>query len=201
LLDTLAVPEARQLEWLGARTAAKEAVAELIRAAGGADLLPAEIEILPDAHGRPVVEAPPGVDGLVPIVSLAHTRGETVALAALVADGATPAIGIDVELASARPAGFAQAALTDTERRALDGIPEPDLDEWLVRCWCAKEAVGKASGNGVLAGPDVPRVASIDFEAKQVLVDLGDRRIVVHTSREEALLVATTIGEEGTVRG
>jgi phosphopantetheinyl transferase len=70
-----------------------------------------------------------------------------------------------------------------------------------VRCWCAKEAVGKASGNGVLAGPDVPRVASIDFEAKQVLVDLGDRRIVVHTSREEALLVATTIGEEGTVRG
>ncbi len=201
LLDTLAVPEARQLEWLGARTAAKEAVAELIRAAGGADLLPAEIEILPDAHGRPVVEAPPGVDGLVPIVSLAHTRGETVALAALVADGATPAIGIDVELASARPAGFAQAALTDMERRALDGIPEPDLDEWLVRCWCAKEAVGKASGNGVLAGPDVPRVASIDFEAKQVLVDLGDRRIVVHTSREEALLVATTIGEEGTVRG
>jgi hypothetical protein len=54
----LGVPEERQLEWLGARTAAKEAVADLLRSAHGLDLLPAEIEILPGADGAPVVDAP-----------------------------------------------------------------------------------------------------------------------------------------------
>ncbi len=48
-------------------------MAELLRGAYGLELLPAEIEILPDERGAPVVVAP-GLEGLaeLPLVSLTH---------------------------------------------------------------------------------------------------------------------------------
>ena len=46
MFAALSLPPRRQLEWLAARTAAKEAVSALVRDASGVELLPAEIEIL-----------------------------------------------------------------------------------------------------------------------------------------------------------
>lgn len=192
--DALRLPESRQLEWLGARTAAKEAVAQLLHAHRGLDLLPADIEILAQEGGCPrVVVAGLGVEA-VPVVSLAHAQGEAVAFAALVEPGTDARIGIDVEHLRRRPPAFAEAAMSDDERRLLEGLPADVVDEWLLRCWCAKEAAGKALGSGLAAAP---AVASIDRDRGQVDVSVHGQRLLVRTLREGELIVATTLGERG----
>jgi phosphopantetheinyl transferase len=199
----LRVPEDRQLEWLGARTAAKEAAADLLRAGHGLDLLPAEIEILPGEDGAPVVHAP-GLERLdvAPVVSLAHAQGEAVAFAALAADPEAAAVGIDIEHLRPLPPGFAEAALRDDERCLLAQLPGELADEWLLRCWCAKEAVGKALGSGVAPGrPEAPAVADIDPREGLVTVDACERRFVAHTRREADLIVATTVSTDRSGKG
>jgi acyl transferase domain-containing protein/phosphopantetheinyl transferase (holo-ACP synthase) len=191
----LGLPEERQLEWLGARTAAKEAIAELLRAAHGLDLLPAEIEILPGEDGAPVVDAP-GVERLevAPVVSLAHAQGEAVAFAALVPKTEAAAVGIDIEHLRSLPPAFAEAALRDDERRLLGQVPAELREEWLLRFWCAKEAVGKAVGSGLAPGrPAAPAVVSVDRDGQRMVVDAGDGRFEVHTYRDGDLIVATTL--------
>jgi phosphopantetheinyl transferase len=200
----LGVPEERQLEWLGARTAAKEAVADLLRSAHGLDLLPAEIEILPGADGAPVVDAP-GLEPLevAPVVSLAHAQGETVALAALVPKAAEAAVvGVDIEHLRPLSPALAEAALRDDERGLLEKLPSELSEEWLLRCWCAKEAAGKAVGSGLAPGrPEAPALVSVDRDGGRVVVDAGARQLLVHTHRDGELIVATTVsmpqGEEG----
>jgi len=130
----------------------------------------------------------------VPVVSLAHAQGEAVAFAALVEPGTEARIGIDVEHLRRRPPGFEEAAMSDDERRLLEGLPADVVDEWLLRCWCAKEAAGKALGSGLTAAP---AVASIDRDRGQVDVDVDGQRLLVGTLREGELIVATTLGERG----
>ena len=197
--DALRLPEQRQLQWLAARTAAKEAVAELLRVHHAIDLLPADIEILPDRRGAPVVTAPGSAEaGVKPLVSLTHTGGEAAALAALFpADAAgRTGIGIDVEPLVGGPPGFGEAALAPAERELLSGLDPMATDEWLLRCWCAKEAAGKALGSGLAPGDDdAPQVAAIDPEDRQVLVQVGHHRLSVDTRREGDLIVASTVYE------
>jgi acyl transferase domain-containing protein/phosphopantetheinyl transferase (holo-ACP synthase) len=197
LFAALTSPEGRQLEWLAARTAAKEAVSELVYAACGILLWPAEIEVLPDEHGAPIVTLPTLEDlGAVPIVSLAHTQGEAVALAALVPVADRRTLGIDIEEIRPRPPGFAEAALTAAERELLAPLAASEVEEWLLRCWCAKEVAGKASGHGLQpGGPEAPVIAAIEAEGERVLVDTGGTRMTVHTRREGSLVLATGIGE------
>ncbi|HSD78777.1 MAG TPA: 4'-phosphopantetheinyl transferase superfamily protein, partial [Solirubrobacteraceae bacterium] len=192
--DELRMPESRQLEWLGARTAAKEAVATLLRARHGVDLLPADVEIVPDERGAPVVVAA-GTQALdvVPVVSLAHAGGESVALAALVPAGSGVRLGIDVERIRSRPPGFEQAALTAPERAVLDRVPAAAREEWVLRCWCVKEAAGKAVGSGIAPGPNAPVVLAVDPEAGEAVVAVGDRRLRVHSGRDAELVYATTV--------
>jgi acyl transferase domain-containing protein/phosphopantetheinyl transferase len=192
LFEALQLPENRQLEWLAARTAAKEGVAELLRGAYGLELLPAEIEILPDERGAPVVVAP-GLEGLaeLPLVSLTHSHGRAAAFVTLAAHGSGSGVGIDIEPLVARPPGFAQAALSEDERHLLDALPADAAEEWLLRLWCAREAAGKAIGSGLGGGSDAPCVCAIDTKNEAVLVDVAGRRLVAWTQREENLIVAT----------
>jgi phosphopantetheinyl transferase len=189
-----ALPEARQLEWLAARTAAKEGVAELIHAAHGLELLPAEIEILPDASGAPVVLVPGLEDAAeLPVVSLTHAHGRAAALVALVPRGLESRVGIDLERLVPRPHGFAEAAFTDSERRLLDPLPEDAVDEWLLRMWCAREAAGKAQGSGLGGGSEAARVSAIEPPRQAVSVDVAGRRLPVWTQRDGDLIVATAV--------
>ncbi len=198
----LDLPEARALEWLGARTAAKEAVQRLVRHRYGVELLPADIEIYKDDEGRPLVGGTWAADiPVVPVVSLAHTRGCAVALAAL-----GGRIGIDIELVRPRQDGFADIAFANAERELLHRLPPDMLDEWILRCWCAKEAVAKALGSGMARGPQGLSVISIDVEKQRIHVRLGDAMandhqhpeataFVVHSYRQDDLVVATTLCE------
>jgi acyl transferase domain-containing protein/phosphopantetheinyl transferase len=185
-------PEGRRLEWLGARTAAKEAVVELLRERHGVTLLPADVEILPDEHGCPRVSVP-DIDGMdrVPVVSLSHSHGLAAAAAALVPAGPGAGIGIDVEQVRALPAGFGDAALAPPERRLLDAVPAERREEWLLRAWCAKEAAAKAAGSGMTPGPGAATVEALDDQ--EIVVAVGDRRLMVQTRRDGDLVVATTL--------
>jgi phosphopantetheinyl transferase (holo-ACP synthase) len=198
LFDALTVPEPRKLEWLAARTAAKECVAELLLACHGIELLAAEIEILPDERGAPVVLAP-GLDGLpeLPVVSLTHSQGRAAALAALVPAGG--GVGIDLERIVQRPPGFAEAALTAPERALLAELSGAEAEEWLLRLWCAKEAAGKALGRGLGAGEGAPRVTAIasspegDRDRELASVDTDGHHLLVWMHREDDLVVASTV--------
>jgi acyl transferase domain-containing protein/phosphopantetheinyl transferase (holo-ACP synthase) len=194
--DELRLPEPRQLEWLAGRTAAKEAVAELLRTHHGLDLLPADIEIMPDARGVPMVSAPGCAEaGVEPVVSLTHAGGHAAAFAALLGAGAAGevGIGIDLEPLQERPPGFAEAALTAAELEVLRGLPGGADAEWLLRCWCAKEAAGKALGSGLAPGGDAPTVEAVDPDHQQVVVQVGPTRMSVDTRRDGDLIVARTL--------
>ena len=198
LFGALTVPPRRQLEWLAARTAAKEAIVELVRELSGVELLPAEIEILRDERGAPIVVGLE-VAGYVPVVSLTHSGGEAAAIALLVpaAEALGAGVGIDLERLARRPVGFAQAVLSDRERPLLAELPEEQMEEWQLRCWCAKEAAGKAAGTGLVpATAQAPRVVAVDLARESVQVEASGRRTLVPTRREGNLIVATTVAEE-----
>ena len=198
LFAALRYPEPRRLEWLAARTAGKEAVADLVRDAAGIDLWPAEIELLTDERGAPVVVLP-AIDGLetvVPVVSLAHTAGEAVALAALVAraqDAGRP--GIDIELIRPRPPGFAEAALTASERGpAAVGSRRPTSGCCAAGARRKPPASPRGPGSVPVSRP--PGSPAVQADGGRVLVDVGGARMTVHTRREGPLVFATTIGEK-----
>jgi phosphopantetheinyl transferase len=195
LFAALELPEPRRLEWLAARTAAKECVAELARAAYGIDLLPAEIEILPGERGEPRV-AVSALEGLpaLPVVSLTHSHGDAAALAALLAPGAG-GVGIDIERIVPRREGFALAAFAPEERRLLEQLPPDAEPEWLVRLWCAREAAGKALGSGLGTGAEAPRAVELDPSREVLEVEVGGRRLGVRTRREGDTVIAYALAQ------
>ena len=185
-------PPKRRMAWLAARTAAKEALADLLLAHHGRVVDPRDVELLPDERGRPVVGGP-ALEGLAsrPAVSLAHSGEHAVALAAL--DGLP---GIDVEMAGPSPECFAGVAFTDAERVLLAALDEA----WPLRCFCAKEAAGKALGTGLPRGPRDMTVIGIDAPHETVTVrafDAGGPELWVRCTQEDDVIVATTLIEKG----
>jgi acyl transferase domain-containing protein/phosphopantetheinyl transferase len=197
LFASLAVPERRQLEWLAARTAAKECVAELVAEAYDLALLPAEIQILPDGQGAPVVIAP-ALAGLpeLPSVSLTHSHGEAAALAVLAAAG-TVGVGLDVEQRAPRPPGFAAATLSEAELGLLAGMPPEIADQWQLRIWCAREAAGKALGTGLAAGAATPRASALDVSSGAMQIEVGNASVVAWTRAEQDLMIASVLHPTG----
>jgi phosphopantetheinyl transferase len=209
----LRTPDGRQLEWLAGRTAAKEAVRHLLRVQRGIDVPLADIEITADPEGRPVVDcAWRDFVGTPLSVSVAHTGGWAVAVAGL---SATPGsamgdlpLGIDLERIRPREPGFVEIAFTADEQQLLADLA--DLGEmenaWTIRAWCAKEAIAKALGLGLIDGPRSVEVVG-GSPANQVLAvelrgrlagafpDLAATPLLVYTSREGDLVVATTLSE------
>jgi phosphopantetheinyl transferase len=209
LFRRLRAPESRQLEWLAGRAAAKEAVRRLLDIHYGLDLRLADIEILPDPWGRPRVEGAwrDSVAG-PPSVSISHADGLAVAVAGLAPSMAEEwLLGIDVEPVRPRAPGFADAAFDGGEAEILRGLPPDSRDEWMLRSWCAKEAVAKALGLGLVEGPRSVRVVALDLASETVSVRPGDRLasafpgptspplLAVSTGRHGDLVMATTLCE------
>jgi acyl transferase domain-containing protein/phosphopantetheinyl transferase len=227
LFAALRTPEHRQLEWLAGRAAAKESVRHLLRQHYGLEFPPADIEIHPDKRGRPLVRLllpgkdPSDVPGL--IVSIAHTDGEAVALATLrsstLASGAQrienlPMLGIDIERVRAGRPSLADLSFSAAEIDVLRGLAPAGNDaishDWVLRAWCAKEAVGKALGYGLVEGPGSVRIVQGDAVTGTCAVELAGRlallvpqlaaaHIIVHTDFQGDLVVATTTCQTGDV--
>ncbi|HUJ78997.1 MAG TPA: beta-ketoacyl synthase N-terminal-like domain-containing protein [Nitrospiria bacterium] len=192
-------PDKRQIEWLLGRAAAKDAVRRLVSAHFGVELCPADIEILPDADGRPQVSGSwTALTGGSPAVSISHSAGWAAAIAGL------PGIqlGIDIEHVDRRPldSSWERAAFAESEL-ALVSSPEGDRNEWVLRLWCAKEAAAKALGHGLVGDPHALVVQRLGPPAGSLYVSLGEalaRKIPdwdndlirVRTSRHGGVIVA-----------
>jgi phosphopantetheinyl transferase len=187
-------PEARATLRLWGRVAAKDAVRRLWAAQGKPPVYPADLRIEPDERGRPWVRSliePDRTD--LPAVSIAHTQGVAVAIAAPDPDAR---VGIDVEPITDRSPGFERLAFDDAERAWLDRLagsdPGPGRAEWVARLWCAKEAVAKATGLGLVGGPGSVSVVAADAASGVVAVALGPDLAAACPDRENRPLRAVT---------
>jgi len=174
---TLQLPEPRRVQWLAARTAAKEAVEALTGIAAQT------VEIDTEPNGRPVVH----LDGVA--ISLAHTDGVAIAVAA---PGGR--VGVDLERLAPPPPAFAEAAFSRDE---LALLPADAHAEWLLRAWCAKEAVAKALGEGFGGRPQAFPISALDAATGRITVTVAGEQLVASTALQGDLVVATTQCEGG----
>jgi phosphopantetheinyl transferase len=201
-------PELRQIEWLSGRTAAKDAIRNFLRKHERLELLPADIEIIHDEHGRPVATGEWTQDlRAVPGLSLAHSEGLAVALAGDGSNGRR--FGIEVQAIRELKPDFETLVLTTDEQRLLDMAPQPARAEWLLRLWCVKEAVSKALGRGLIEGPLSVQILSLDTQTGVVIAapqgkhveavpEASGEKLLAYTAREGAYVAATAIYEKRT---
>jgi phosphopantetheinyl transferase len=201
-------PEHRRMEWLSARTAAKDAMRSFLRRRHGLELLPADIEITHDEHGRPMARGP-WTQGLrtVPEISLSHSEGLAVALVGDGGDGRR--FGIDVQALRELAPDFETTALTAEERRLLNAVPQSIRAEWLLRLWCVKEAISKALGRGLIGGPGNVRILELNTQTGRVeamphgdlaaaVPEASGLKMPAHTAREGAYVLATAMYQKRT---
>jgi len=201
--------EKRRQEWLLGRCAAKDAVRMLIRRRHAIDLCPADVEIVSNASGMPEVRGSWVARlGVHPVVSLSHSSGTAVALAAL-----DPGWLVGIDLEALVPAGsFEDLAFVDGERQVLSGLPDEQLPEWFMRLWCAKESVAKALGEGLTHGLHAVQATAVKTESGLVEVEIRDgllqrfpeltgKTVAAHTARHKdficSLVYQRKQGREG----
>ena len=200
--------EKRRHEWLLGRCAAKVAVRRLFEKYLGMRLSPREIEIVPDSYGCPRVAGASIGPGIRPALSIAHSRGVAVALAAL-----DPGliVGIDLESLSRRRENYEAIAFHPDERRLLEALPWDLREEWALRMWCAKEAAGKALGRGLSAGLLAFHIVRLDAAGGVVELQLRGgaldqfpwfrgRILTIYTARESNFVFSAIIYQQGAVR-
>lgn len=156
-----ALPPRRRRQWLNGRVAAKDAVRSYLWHKHGAHTLyPKELLIDNASSGQPqvtthVTEA--FVERLQ--VSIAHKDKLAIAMVA------EHPVGVDIERIEARSDEFMALALTESEQALL---PQEARDEWLTRCWVAKEALAKCRGSGLEGQPRKFEVQEIDGQKLRV---------------------------------
>jgi malonyl CoA-acyl carrier protein transacylase/phosphopantetheinyl transferase len=199
----LAGPERRRKEWLLGRMAAKDAVRLFLKDRCHLDLCPSDIEIVTDKHGRPsVAEDLMERLGCRISISIAHAGGVVAAVAGECGDHR--GVGIDVEPMGRSHEGLEGAALAVEEQALLAPLPAASQEEWLLRLWCAKEAVGKALGRGMVAGPCNLVMQDLEVESGRVTValmgelakqlpELAGMSFAAHTGREGDLVFASSL--------
>jgi 4'-phosphopantetheinyl transferase len=111
-------------------------------------------------HGRPRLDPSAPFD-----FSLSHS-GDLIALAIIGAEpGSRRSVGVDVEELGARVVGLpVESVLSAAEATAFDQLSRPDQTMAFYRYWVRKEAVLKATGDGLrvpmthltMSGPDQP---------------------------------------------
>jgi phosphopantetheinyl transferase len=195
----LKAPEARRLEWLLGRIAAKDAVREFLQRRFHLKVHPADVQVLPDESGRPTVtgawRAQAGISR-EPLVSISHVDGAAVAV---LADGeAASGVGVDLERCGRMKPEMEHVAFTAPERELLARLDGDERQTWALRLWCAKEATAKATGCD--AGPVSDRLAieRVMPDRGTVVVryhsgEVGGRTLSAATARDGDWVVATCI--------
>jgi phosphopantetheinyl transferase len=198
-------PEERQAEWLLGRFAAKDALRGWLRKHHELIIPPADIEIVQDDNGRPEPRGSWSQEiGYIPGLSLSHSGQFAIAIAGRC--DVHQYLGVDVQEIEARSPDFEEIAFTPHERHLLDRLETTDRNEWLTRFWCAKEAVGKALGRGLIHGPHSVVVQGIEGAGEILQVTLGPRLaeefpqlaellLAVYTMRHGDFMIASTLCE------
>jgi 3-oxoacyl-(acyl-carrier-protein) synthase/phosphopantetheinyl transferase/malonyl CoA-acyl carrier protein transacylase len=147
----------KKKEWMISRVAAKDATRMLMLRTRKEAYFPIEFEIRSDEVGKPFLDGP--MTGGIHI-SLAHKNLEAVAIAS-----DKGPVGIDIEEIQPRSAGFTEIVFTPAELALLEGR---DQDEWMTRCWVAKEAFGKMLGKGLMGNPRAYQIEEINADALRI---------------------------------
>jgi phosphopantetheinyl transferase len=197
----LTVSQQRRLEWLLGRVAAKDAVRHYLRRRFDVAAHPADVEIVPDRTGRPVVSLPwQTPDGRVPHVSISHVEGVAVAVLAE-GDGIT-GLGIDIERCGRIKPGMEEMMFGACEREFLSGLEDEDRETWALRLWCAKEAAAKATGCATGPVSSALTVEHVHQERGSVVMrytalDIGSVTLAASTARDGDWVVATCVDTSG----
>jgi acyl transferase domain-containing protein/phosphopantetheinyl transferase (holo-ACP synthase) len=141
----------RRTEWLLGRIAAKEAVRDFIAERHGVHLSNADVTVIAKTTGEPLVTGQWAQSYPAPLVTIAHTEGVAVAVAADPA--AHNGVGVDIQRVGSVTAEVKDLAFHDAESRLVNGREQST--EWITRIWCAKEAVVKAVAGISLSPWDV----------------------------------------------
>ena len=200
--DAMRAVEKRRQEWLLGRCVAKDAVRLLLERDLNLHLSPTDIEIVPDAYGCPQVRA-----GFETSISIAHSHGTAVALAVR---GHQYRAGIDLESLVHRSEDFEAIAFSPDERAMLASLAPNLRQEWALRMWCAKEAVGKALGRGLSSGLLAFHITAIETGSGMIQVELRDsalthfpelrgQSLIVYTVRESNFVFSAIIYQQGAV--
>jgi phosphopantetheinyl transferase len=157
------------------RVAAKDAVRLLLLDRCGLEVALESIAVIPNEQGRPLVvcDALQGSKDRV-FVSIAHCGDASVALATAGSD-LCRGIGIDIVWRADDHDGLAEGGFSSEEMALVDSWPELERIDWLPRLWCAKEAVGKALGVGLMGNPLSLLVRRVDRVRGRVDVEIDSR--------------------------
>lgn len=187
-------PPKRRTEWLLGRVAAKDAVRLYLKRRYGMAICPADVEITPDEHGCPAVAGywAKDIDG-VPALSIAHTGSVAVAL---VGDRATcSGVGIDVEPIGRMNELLREVTFSPEERDLIPVARASQQEEWSTRLWCAKEAVAKAMGRGMVEGPKGLIIRDLDERTGRVTIALSGELARTFHGATSASYTASTVRE------
>jgi phosphopantetheinyl transferase (holo-ACP synthase) len=161
----------RAEEWLLGRVAAKDAVRACLAERFGVRVAPADVGIVPDALGKPHAHGvwADWIEGRIAL-SMAHSDGRAAAVAAPAGEGA---LGLDLEAPRPLSDTFCNGAFSEDEQARIGAeAGGPARAGGLLRLWCAKEALGKALGTGLLGNPRGLCVAAWDHAAGRVEIVL-----------------------------
>jgi phosphopantetheinyl transferase len=164
---------AARRQWLRGRVAAKDAVRWLLFERYRLVAPLEAICVLPDERGRPCVSCAAPADVRAEIfVSISHCGNTSVALAAE-RSGSCRGVGIDVASEADPHEGLAEGAFAAFETALLKSRAAPDRAHWLLRLWCAKEAVGKALGLGLMGNPLNYVVRGLNLAQRMARVEIA----------------------------
>lgn len=200
---TMKASEHRRVDWLLARVAAKDAVRDLLKKRHGLQLCLPDIDIAADSYGKPFVTGMWTREAAaVPEISLSHKKGMGLAVACEGVAGC----GIDIEIIGEKKKGINHMVLKPEEQELVGALLSSADDEWMLRLWCAKEAVGKALGRGLPTGPQDLAVRKVHISRSVVELEVAGRLaeqlphlrgkpLAAVTRRDGALIVAAALHE------
>jgi hypothetical protein len=185
-------PEDIRSRRIWGRIAAKEAARRIWRDQGRAATYPADLAIVHDDRGRPVlthVEDP--LDRSIPSIAIADADGVAVAIAA---PDPVARLGIAVAPIPNRP----EADFTAAERAILSRWDGPARSEWAARFRCARDAALRSAGMGIAEGRHAAEVVRADATSGLLHVRLdasGVNPLPVASARRGDYAWAWTLGE------
>lgn len=186
----------RKREWLAGRIAAKDAIRTLIKRHHKIELCPADIEIMHDEHGAPIINGWwKEKVGYAPQISIAHADGQAVALAGLPDDVFHP--GVDTEPVRSRGPAFEGMAFTQDEMAKIESTGD-DRESTITRFWCAKEALAKSLSHQGTPHPQELEVVHFNWAESRVILRFKQNNAahyLVHSYCEDDVVLAVSIGE------
>ncbi len=191
----------RKRQWLLGRLAAKEAVCRYLKKQFQQQASLKEILILSNQYGRPLIDGSLIQElGNSLLLSISHSE-KTSAAIVIEGSGKYSGIGVDIEFCDKNHEGLKEGGFSGVEQNILESIPEPDQPVWLLRAWCAKEALAKALGLGLLGNPFNIEIKNIDLEIGEIYLCLAgnlakliplysNSTFLVFTGKKEKLIFA-----------